>query len=240
MQVLIVGALPRWRGDRHLSRLKSQLPYGRVNSATPRTDAEGGGAGRPERCPCCTAAGGFPAGRERSLAGVARVAGEPDVARSRLRGSGCARGVRGEGGCARWVTDAPSALLGHGSRKASVAAAWVRMWTAKVLEGRVDGEGDGSPEAPSAGVSAARSVVHLRTGRRRRVTTRPSRGGAAAGTPASSGVCEGVRGGASRLRESARQGRREAVAGSREGPVRRPAEGWGCADSCPAVRVPRR
>lgn len=31
MQVLMVGALPKWRGDRHLSSVESQLPYVLVN-----------------------------------------------------------------------------------------------------------------------------------------------------------------------------------------------------------------
>lgn len=31
MQVLMVGALPKWRGDRHLSSVESQLPYVFVN-----------------------------------------------------------------------------------------------------------------------------------------------------------------------------------------------------------------
>lgn len=58
MQVLMVGALPKWRGDGHLSSVESQLPYVSVNLEAHRQafrgtqqQVRGGSAIRNHRCP---------------------------------------------------------------------------------------------------------------------------------------------------------------------------------------------
>lgn len=103
MQVLIVGALPRWRGDGHLSRLKSQLPYGCVNSAIRRTDAGRGVVGGPGSGRWCSCAALFPPPCEPSAGRGDEGACGAGMACSRLRAHGCGgrRGCRRA--CARWV-----------------------------------------------------------------------------------------------------------------------------------------